>query len=205
MEKKTTPKGKSYWDETGAYQKEYDEKWAQLVPAQGECSTVHGEMVRAVSRLLYEFCNNGNCNAIDVETEWEECEHCDGTGYQKEECQFCEGDGELEDEEGDMDMCEDCDGNGEVDQDCEYCGGECGTETETNPEIVGYYKDLIDFLSNNMEDTSFVDKLIDFMKDPSRGYSEYKYDDYEMSIYNDLIDEVMHQILTTEDRSRIPA
>lgn len=205
MDKKTTPKGKSYWNDNGIYQKEYDEKWALLVPGQGECSTIHGEMIRAAGRLFYEFCNNGNCNAIEVETEFHDCEECDGTGYKKVECQFCYGDGEVEDEEGDMDQCEDCSGQGEVDEDCDYCGGECGTEHDLNPEIVGYYKELIDFLYESMDDTSVLDNLVKFMEDPSKGYSNYKYDDDEMAVYNDVVDAIMYQVLTTEDKSRIHA
>ncbi|MFW9951021.1 MAG: hypothetical protein ACFFKA_12965 [Candidatus Thorarchaeota archaeon] len=205
MEKRTTLKGKSYWNDNGAYQKEYDEKWALLVPAQGECSTIHGEMIRAAGRLLYEFCNNGNCNAIEVDTEWEECEECDGTGYQKEECQFCNGSGEVEDDEGDTDECKDCDGNGEVDQDCDICGGECGEDKHGDPYITGYYLQIIQFLEKHLEDTRSLDKLVEFMEDPNRGYSNYKFDDYEMGIYNSLIDDIVYQVLTSEDKSRIAA
>lgn len=187
VELKHTAKGKSYWDETGAYQEEFDRLYNNLVPGMGECSTVHGEMVRAVSRLLYEFCNNGNCNAIEVPTSWEDCEWCDGSGYEKVECQFCS----REDTE-----CDDCNGEGEIDEDCSYCG---------DPEIVGYYKELIDFLYNHMENTSYLDALVSFMEDPSNGYGKYTFDAEEMKIYNDLIDSVVYQVLTTKDKSRIAA
>ena len=68
MEKRTTPEGQSYWNNNGAYQEEHDRLWEELVPASGSAPTIHGELIRAVGRLFYEFCNNGNCNSIEVET-----------------------------------------------------------------------------------------------------------------------------------------
>ena len=52
MEKKQTPKGKSYWDNSGVYQKEYDALYERLVPAQGEANSVHGEMIRSISKII---------------------------------------------------------------------------------------------------------------------------------------------------------
>jgi hypothetical protein len=202
VELKHTAKGKSYWNNTGAYQEEFDRLYNNLVPGMGECSTVHGEMVRAVSRLLYEFCNNGNCNAIDVPTTWEECDHCYGTGYEEEEdCNECDGIGS--DDEGDD--CAYCDGGKLEKEDCHYCSGGCGEDCEEDPEIVGYYKELIDFLYDHMEDTSYLDALVSFMEDPSNGYGKYTFDAEEMKVYNDLIDSVVYQVLTTKDKSRIAA
>lgn len=75
IEKKQTPKGQSYWNETGAYNKEYDILYKQLVPAVGEADTVNGELLRASSRLYYEYFNNGNMNACDVKySDWDEDE-----------------------------------------------------------------------------------------------------------------------------------
>jgi len=34
----------------------------QLVPSEGKCDTLAGEMVRAACRLRYDFYNNGMCN-----------------------------------------------------------------------------------------------------------------------------------------------
>jgi hypothetical protein len=64
MKKKNTHKGKSYWNEDGAYQKEFDKLEKELVPASGEAETDHGKMLRAISRLYYDFCNNGNGNVF---------------------------------------------------------------------------------------------------------------------------------------------
>ena len=58
----------SYWDNNGAYQKEGKELYAKFVPAEGAAETTHGELIRGITRLFYEYCNNGNCNAVNVLT-----------------------------------------------------------------------------------------------------------------------------------------
>lgn len=80
--KKQTKVGKSYWDGNGAYQKEYETLYNSMVPASGSALTLNGELIRAVSRLAYEYLNNGNCNACEAheiqndswcgDDEWEE-------------------------------------------------------------------------------------------------------------------------------------
>ena len=60
-----TENGNSYWNNNGAYSKELLELYNKLVPDTGDAQTVHGELVRAVSRLGYEYYNNGNCNACN--------------------------------------------------------------------------------------------------------------------------------------------
>lgn len=62
-----TAPGQSYWNETGVYQKEYSELYDKLVPGNGMAETLHGELIRAISRLAHEYNNNGNCNACDAE------------------------------------------------------------------------------------------------------------------------------------------
>ena len=57
---------KSYWNNEGQFQKEYDELYNELVPASGRSETLFGEVIRAVSRLGYEYLNNGNCNARET-------------------------------------------------------------------------------------------------------------------------------------------
>jgi len=52
----------TYWNGNGKYQKEYDQMVNDLVPASGKCDTLAGEMIRAVSRLGYDFYNNGMGN-----------------------------------------------------------------------------------------------------------------------------------------------
>ena len=51
----------TYWNNQGKHQSTYDRLLEQM-PAQGASSTVAGEMIRAVSRLGYDFYNNGMGN-----------------------------------------------------------------------------------------------------------------------------------------------
>jgi hypothetical protein len=64
MKKKSTSKGKSYWDKSGVYQKEYDQLYKELVPDFGETSTSDGRLLRSITRLYYDYCNNGNGNVF---------------------------------------------------------------------------------------------------------------------------------------------
>lgn len=65
MEKeiRKTEEGKMYWDGEGAYEAEYKRLYDELVPSSGRSNSFQGEVMRAVSRLYYEYYNNGNCNA----------------------------------------------------------------------------------------------------------------------------------------------
>jgi hypothetical protein len=173
MEKRHTPAGQSYWNNTGAYQEEHDRLWKELVPSSGSCDTLHGELIRATSRLFYEFCNNGNCNAIEVEMG--RCSHCGGDA---EEFSHVDDDGE------------------DVYEDCSWCDGT--GEEEGDSLITDFYGGFLDFIEENVPHAP-VQEVRGFMMDPSRGYSNYKFDDYEMGIYNALTDAVIHHILTTEN------
>jgi len=53
---------KTYWNNQGKFQAEYDRMVEELMPASGNCATVAGEMIRSVSRLGYDFYNNGMGN-----------------------------------------------------------------------------------------------------------------------------------------------
>ena len=174
MEKRSTELGKSYWDNNGAYQEEHDRLWEELVPPSGTCDTIHGELIRAVGRLFYEFCNNGNCNAIEVETG--RCSRCGGDGGEYR--------GYDEDEGEDVyDECGWCDGSG---------------EEEGDTVITPFYASFLDLIEENVP-TAPVQELRDFMEDKGNGYSRYKFDDNEMGIYNALTDSVIHHILTTKN------
>lgn len=52
----------SYWDNKGKYQTEYNEAWKQLVPASGEAEDGLPEALRSISRIGYDYYNNGFCN-----------------------------------------------------------------------------------------------------------------------------------------------
>ncbi len=54
--------GQAYWNKKGRYQKQYDELYKKLVPAEGEAPTEHGEVLRSISRIYYDYYNNGFAN-----------------------------------------------------------------------------------------------------------------------------------------------
>ena len=69
----------SYWDNAGKYQTEYNEAWKQLIPAQGEAEDGWPEALRAISRIGYDYYNNGFCNL------WMSSEAYDEDGYSYDE------------------------------------------------------------------------------------------------------------------------
>ena len=128
----TTEIGKSYWNESGLYQDTYDKLYETLVPAKGTAENLFGEVVRAASRLSYEYYNNGNINACmmkEIEGDWVECSCCDGNGV-------CEEDGEEFD-------CPECGGEGGYYEDSEW-------ETELNPFYGNFINLIREFFKANM-------------------------------------------------------
>ena len=67
----------SYWDNEGKYQAEYNQAWKQLIPASGEADDGWPEALRAISRIGYDYYNNGFCNLWqgweDVDDDGEDC------------------------------------------------------------------------------------------------------------------------------------
>jgi len=189
IQKLSTPDGKSYWDSCGIYQKELDELYAKLVPDSGEADTVHGEMIRSVSRLFYDFCNNGNCNVVSresvYETETKSCDECNGSGDVYADID--------DDESEEMKTCPVCGGSGREEYEEEYDG---------DIVIEKYYKDMIDFLDKHLINKSVIVNLLAFLCNKSLGYGKYSYDDKEMKVYNELCDEVVYQCLTTVNEVR---
>lgn len=51
----------TYWNGKGKYQEDY-ERLLELMPASGKAATVAGELIRSMSRLSYDFYNNGMGN-----------------------------------------------------------------------------------------------------------------------------------------------
>jgi len=49
----------AYWDNNGKYQEQYEMAWEQLVPASGEAEDGWPEALRAISRIGYDYYNNG--------------------------------------------------------------------------------------------------------------------------------------------------
>ena len=52
----------SYWNNEGKYQAQYDKAWEELIPAEGEAEDGLPEALRAISRIGYDYYNNGFCN-----------------------------------------------------------------------------------------------------------------------------------------------
>lgn len=52
----------NFWNQQHPLFAQYERLYAQLVPASGSAETEEGEMLRAASRLGYDFYNNGMCN-----------------------------------------------------------------------------------------------------------------------------------------------
>ena len=174
---KRTQLGKSYWDNSGIYQKEYDELYAKHVPTSGMCKTTHGELVRAVGRLSYEYCNNGNMNAAETDYEIEEttCMRCRGTGYVEE------------DEE-----CEDCYGCGSISE-----------EVEAETTVSKFYQGFLDLIHEEVktthpEITLSILAVTALITGGMRHSNNYFCDEY-MNSYNSLIDFTIHHVLSTED------
>ena len=51
----------TYWNKAGKYQADYD-RLVEAMPDMGNCDTTAGEMIRAASKLGYDFYNNGMGN-----------------------------------------------------------------------------------------------------------------------------------------------
>ncbi len=91
VKKRVTKRGGCYWGGSGAYQKEYGALYDKLIPPYGEAATVHGEMIRAVTKLNYDYFNNGNCNLHEEYPSL--CGDCEGRG-----CLGCHYNGYTDDE-----------------------------------------------------------------------------------------------------------
>lgn len=164
-----------YWNENGVYQHEFTTLTDELMPLRGMAKYLVGEVVRAANRLYYEYCNNGNINAIDVEElEPEEypCPECGGSGYV----------GEDEDEDA---VCGCCDGS-----------GVCYGDTEYEYSINEYYGNFIQLIRSAMEsdgNTEGVDAMdaIECFLDAEHlgvtSHSEY-FSDRNMHKYDLMVD-----------------
>jgi hypothetical protein len=52
----------SYWDNEGKYQEQYNAAWKALIPIEGEAEDGWPEALRSISRIGYDYHNNGFCN-----------------------------------------------------------------------------------------------------------------------------------------------
>ena len=174
-----TPMGYSYWDEKGIFQKQYDDLYQKLVPSQGMAETLNGELIRAISRLQYEYCNNGNINAY--ETEYVDVEY---------DCPSCGGSGttEYENEE----------------EDCQDCGG-CGTiteEEEKDVEITPMYSNFLELIGKtiNTPEIKSIISQVESIIPRGRHNRESYFNEVNMYAYTQLNDRVIYYVLTHEDK-----
>lgn len=56
---------RTYWNNQGKFQAQYDYVWEHLVPECGSSDNEHVEAIRCIGRLYYEYYNNANCNTYD--------------------------------------------------------------------------------------------------------------------------------------------
>lgn len=188
MEKLVTPKGHSYWANNAPYSELFKERFKDLVPKEGSCDNLHGELIRCFAKLNYDFHNNGNINVL--ETEMHTCTKCHGSGYKEVDCTECESYNSVGEE------CQNCNNLGVEYKDCSECDGECEIPTGVIL-ITQRYRNYINFLIKHLDDNSCMEKLMDFLFDNTKGYHKYTYSDEETQIYNAIGDSIGYQLLTT--------
>lgn len=171
----------TYWNNKGKYQKEADILHKELVPIEGDASTLKGQLLRFASNVYYDHYNNGDCNFDVKKDQWNYLTKLSGVEEFKEaydilymymspvECSFCSGVGEADcwECDGGLIECEDCNGEGcdscdEGYADCYYCGGsaqmvcdECNGDGEIE---ASYFEGDTDKLEQLLE--TGLDKLI---------------------------------------------
>lgn len=178
--KKHSDTTQHYWNDNGAYEKEYSEKYKELVPSSGQAKTVHGELIRSISRFYWDYANNGNGNLLDVEKET--CHYCDGSGYEEVSAGY--------DDEGEEII---------ETEDCSYCGGD--GELERDSVITDYYQTMFDFMEEFTYDRETQIKLEELRNFLLIGNgSDPNFSDTEMNKYDAVVDGIMYEVLTTENR-----
>lgn len=70
----------TYWNNNGKHQRLNDALWEILVPRMGEAETEQGEALRIVSKIYYDYYNNGCCNLV-YKNSWEELENGEYNEY----------------------------------------------------------------------------------------------------------------------------
>ena len=164
----------SFWDNNHPLSAELSRMWDLYVPASGNAETVHGELVRCASRLFHEYCNNGNCNAIEVEELT--CSSCGGSGYQA-----------AWDEE-------------DEDEDCSYCGGDCVEEGDRT--VSEFYQEMLEFIQNHVPNSNTLCyNVSQLITDNYLNYN-YKYNQEEMDVYNALSEVCVLKALELEKESK---
>ena len=182
---KFTELGNTYYGDNGVYTSEYNLLYGKLVPSIGSAETLHGELIRGISRLGHEYNNNGNGNLIELgeETEWVDCHNCGGSGV----------------EEGDYD--EENDEYEEIE--CSCCYGDGGEDEIMESEIVinEYYKKFIELIKTSVPNIEpSVSNLLNFLNS-GNGCT---FSPTESNIYDKLFDKVIFHVLNSND-SELPS
>lgn len=175
----TTELGKSYWNKEGLYEAEYNELYDALVPASGMANTLFGEVVRAASRLGYDYYNNGNCNAYEqteIEGDWVECSCCHGSGI-------------CEDDESEYECCE-CGGEGGHYEESEY-------ETSIHPLYEKFLRLIREFFEKNMPE---AEGIVDEVEEIILTNDKYTFSETEEHPYVLMIDAVIYIIKSKVDK-----
>lgn len=186
-----TESGKSYWDETGVYQEQYDKLYKDLVPSSGSAKTLNGELIRAISRILHEYLNNGNINACETEMETEEytCCSCSGAG-EFEGDEICDEETGEPTGEYEMEECMDCCGSGYEEE-----------EVEGESTVSDFYWKFLKLIGENVND---IDKELNEIEEniTANLYSnhEIQFSDENRMKYERLADKVIFYVLNNEDK-----
>lgn len=185
MEIKRTEVTKHYWNNEGAYDKEFTQMTETLMKPTGRGDNLRAEVVRAANRLYYEYCNNGNCNAVHVEYGDEveaTCYCCGGCGY-------------LGDDEDDI--CDICDGSGVVYE-----------EGENEYSVSEYYDNFIKLIRDTLNDRESFKAMEDirsFIEQTGEAPSDWYFSDNNMHMYDLMIDLVYEWAVKHEnDNTPIP-
>lgn len=186
METKRTEVTKHYWNNEGVYDKEFTQMTETLMKATGRGDNLRAEVVRAANRLYYEYCNNGNCNALHVEYGDEvevTCSCCGGCGY-------------LGDDEDDT--CDECGGSGVVYE-----------EGENEYSVSEYYDNFINLIQealNNKESLKAMENIRSFIEQTGdETPSNWYFNDNNMHMYDLMIDLVYEWAVKHEnDNTPIP-
>ncbi len=176
----------SYWGKSGGmYQKENDEFFEKLVPQSGCAETLHGELIRGINRLVYDYNNNGNGNAVKIDysdAEENECPECGGSG---------EYHGEKEDETGNTEIleCETCCGSGTIQEDQ-------NEDYSVAPMFAQFLKLIVDTVPYTKSVVEKIESVITASPYHTHSYFNSRYQNY----YNELSDRVIYYVLNNTDQ-----
>lgn len=174
MSYKLSNPNQHYWGSEGLYQSEYDKLVDKLMPSQGEAETHHGELLRSITRLYHEYCNNGNINACNV-IYVEQWVSSSSDGYD--------------------------DYNGDDDYDFHEDDGYY-EEVEDSFEISDLYQRFIDYIRYTFSNNEDVCGLLNQIEN-SIINDTLTFNDDDMNVYDHVVDHIVMYCLSTENSPRL--